>query len=125
MKRGKVNRDVADVCQGGNIRVAFNQDVGFFEVEDNKMVEYNGLGLGFATNYEILSSFFIANRLTATFFDNNYTWGFWDEEAGQWRGAVAMVRTYIDTKIISFFFFSFTHIFVLRKLILECEISNA
>ena len=44
MKRGRVNRDVGDVCQGGNIRVAFNQEPGVFEVEDNKMVEYNGLG---------------------------------------------------------------------------------
>ena len=102
MKRGKVNRDVGNVCQGGNIRVAFNQDAGIFEVEDNKMVEYNGLGAGFASHYEILSTFFNANQLTVTFFDNNYTWGFWDEEAGQWRGAVAMVRQNIDTIIISF-----------------------
>jgi hypothetical protein len=88
MMRGKVNRDMADVCQ------------------------YNGLDVGYATNYEILSSFFIANRLTATFFNNNYTWGFWDEEAGQWRGAVAMVRKNTDTIIISFFFFfCHTHFF--------------
>ena len=101
MKRGEVNRDVGDVCKGGNIRVAFNNDVGRFEVFDNKMVEYNGLGLGSATDYEILSSFFIYYKITATFFDNNYIWGFWDEQARQWRGAVAMVRPDIYTVSIS------------------------
>ena len=84
-------KPVTDVCQGGQIRVAFNQDPPWFEVEDNKMVEYEWAG-GWAYQWEVLSTFFINHRLRAVYFDNGYIWGYFDTQAEQWRGAVAMVR---------------------------------
>ena len=93
--RGKANRPVADVCQGGKIRVAY--DPYALEVKDNKMVKYHvrwSAWDGIAYNYEILSTFLNANQLIPTYIDNNGSWidGTWDEEAGQWTGMVALVR---------------------------------
>jgi hypothetical protein len=94
--RGKVNRPVADVCQGGKIRVAYIPYV--FEVKDNKMVKYpvsDSAWYGVAYDYEILSTFLNAHQLIPTYIDNNgsYADGSWDEESGQWTGMVALVRT--------------------------------
>ena len=97
--RGKANRPVADVCQGGRIRVAYNAYA--LDVKDNKMVKYPvkwSAYYGDAYNYEILSTFLNAHQLIPTYIDNNVD-GIWDEEAGQWTGLVALVRTDIITLV--------------------------
>jgi hypothetical protein len=99
LERGKVTRPVTDVCQGGLVRVAFDQDY-TFEVDTgaNRMVKYplsasiNPVG---AFDYEILSTFFHEHQLTPTFIDNNRTNPQWDTEAEQ-TGLVALVRAYIS-----------------------------
>ena len=95
-------RPVAGLCQGRQIRVAFNQFPGLFMVnmEDNTMydapvwwsVMSAASGSG-SYHYEILDTFFDAHQLSPIFMYNNQTWGYFDTEAGLWRGAVAMVRT--------------------------------
>ena len=90
-----------DICRGRQIRVAFNQSPRRFEVDmhTGKMVQYpvgwsvkaaaSGYGL---YPYEILSTFVDAQQLSPIFIDNQQTWGKYDTEAEQWRGAVGMVR---------------------------------
>jgi hypothetical protein len=100
LERGKLNRPVADVCQGGLVRVAFDQ-YNLIEVDtgDNRMVEYDlkwSIIQNRADSYEILSSFFNEHQLTPTFIDNKYTYPLWDTEAGLWTGVVAMVRANIS-----------------------------
>ena len=85
-----------DVCREGQIRVAFNQYVGVFEVEDNAMKEVPTLSSSIqshmAANWEVLSTFFEYHQLRPDYFENEYIWGYFDTQAQQWRGAVAMVR---------------------------------
>ena len=83
-------KPVTDVCKGGQIRVAFNQYPGYFEVKDNKMKKYDWQGWTY--DWEVLSTFFINHQLRAVYFDNRYTWLYFDTQTQQWRGAVAMVR---------------------------------
>ena len=75
MKWGRVNTPVADVCNGSQIRVAYNNLRGVFWVMDNnKMFQYQYDGSQFINHmtfpHEILSTFFIANQLSPTFLDN-------------------------------------------------------
>ena len=98
-------RPVADLCQGRQVRVAFNQDPGQFMVNMEKNTMFTASvrqrvmraakGMGFYT-YENLNVFFESNNLSPVFLDNHKTWGYYDEEAGEWRGAVAMVSLYIS-----------------------------
>ena len=97
MVNGKY-RPVTDVCLGGKIRVAFNQYPGLFTVDRNMMVTYplswshqNAASGWGAYPYDILLTFFTAHQLYPVFKDNGGVWGV--QEAGQWRGAVGMVRT--------------------------------
>ena len=72
--RWKVNRPMADVCQGGQIRVAFYQYPHFFEVDNNKVKEWHpkwSILFGLAFPYEILNTFFDANQLSPIFLDSN------------------------------------------------------
>jgi hypothetical protein len=93
LKEGKANREIAMVCNDRFVRVAFNQDPGFFEVyhETNSMVEYTIEGGEGAWEWEILSSFFANRRLTPIFINCNFTWGWLDEDTGVLNGAVAKV----------------------------------
>ena len=74
MKWGRVNTPVTDVCNGGQIRVAYQNLPGVFWVfEDNEMFQYQNDGsyLNHMTfPHEILTSFFIENQLSPTFLDN-------------------------------------------------------
>ena len=84
---------VADVCQGGIVRVAFNQEIDFeVDTENNTMLKYpvrESIIYGFSYHNEILSTFFNEHNLNPTFHDNNHTYSHWDKEAGEWTGAVA------------------------------------
>ena len=100
-------RPVSDLCQG-EIRVAFNQLPGLFIVVYNTIYKKNVMlrtpmamsvwnaAAGYGSYpWEILLSFADAHQQIFIFKDNNETWGYFDTETGQWRGAVAMVRAYI------------------------------
>ena len=78
--------------------MAFNQWKGQFEVdmESGNMVKFDQNAyymIDFLHPYpdEILSSFFTSQNLTPIWQDNNYNWGWFNEETGLWTGAVAMV----------------------------------
>ena len=78
---------MADLCQGGQIRVAFAQWPGMFEVDtaSQKMVEYPvswSLVSALAYPHEILTTFFHEHHISPTFLNNNQ----------QWNGAIIMVR---------------------------------
>ena len=68
--------------------VNFNVDM-----ESGKMVEYSGDNPATHHPYphEVLTSFFTFQNLTPIWQDNNYNWGWFNEETGLWTGAVAMV----------------------------------
>ena len=60
------------------------------------MVEYplwlkKGDRSNIAFNYEILSSFFENYNITPTWINCNYTWGWFDEETGNWTGCLGKV----------------------------------
>ena len=94
-------RPVADLCQGRQVRVAYNNLAGLFWVNMEKNTMYTATvaksvkraasGSG-SYSHEILTTFFDAHQLSPVFINNQQTWGYFDSEAGQWRGAVAMVR---------------------------------
>ena len=97
-------RPVAVLCQDRQIRVAFNQWAWVFMVNvaenPHRMWEYpvaysvqNAASGRGSYSYVILQTFFAAHQLSPVFMDNHETWGYFDTEAGLWRGAVAMVRT--------------------------------
>ena len=100
MRKGKVNKPAREVCQP-IIRMAFNQWEGLFEVdmESGNMVKYVPSAyvydLHYPYPYEILTSFFASQNLTPIWQDNNYNWGWFNEETGLWTGAVAMVSYYL------------------------------
>jgi hypothetical protein len=95
MERGKVNMPVADVCKGGEIRVAYNNAHNWFEVDlkKNEMVKfYYG---PYTFPYEILYSFLTKYQLSPTYKYNYQDWGQYDTTGQLWSGPAAMVRRYI------------------------------
>ena len=102
MKNGKVNRAVADVCKGGQVRIAWNEIPGWLDVdmENNKMVEFVYDGSQHTNHLtfpqEILSSFLISNQLSPTFMWTWQNWGGFDYYRGKWSGAVGEVRIYFS-----------------------------
>ena len=103
MKGVRVNSPVGNVCKGGQIRVAYNNMAGWFDVDmkDNKMVEYfydGSQNINHITfPHEILTSFLNVHQLSATYLYNHQQWGASELTDGElsphvWIGAVAMVR---------------------------------
>ena len=83
------------------VTIAYNNDVDWFEVdnETQSMVEYpvkpvNGWYSSIPLDWEIMKPFLDHYSLIATWMDNNYTWGWLDEETGTWTGSVGMVRNF-------------------------------
>ena len=75
MDRGRVSRPLGDVCKGGEIRVAYNNAVGWYLMDWNdKMVEYEYDGSQSINHvtfpHEILSSFYNKNQLNPTYVYN-------------------------------------------------------
>ena len=79
------------------ISVAYAWYWGFFEVENNTMVEwydYYGLihgGSYLPYDYEILSIFFKNYNIMTNWINCNHTPGIFDYETGKWTGAVGQV----------------------------------
>ena len=91
---------MAGLCQGRQVRVAYNQVDWRFFVYKGKMWFYpvgwsvmTAASGGGSYPYEILATFFAANQLSPTFMNNHGNWAHYDYETGLWSGAVAMVRT--------------------------------
>ena len=97
LERGKVTRHVADLCQGGRVRVTYSKRyMVLFGVDSgtNGMVEPNisqSITYSAAWHSEILATFIQEHKLTPTFIDDNDTYPQYDEEVGEWTGAVGLV----------------------------------
>ena len=84
IKDGKVTTN-KEMCGRKIIRMAYNQDPGFFELDQDMKV------VNLFWRHEVLISFFSSQNLTPVWENANYTWGWFDEETGRWTGAVALV----------------------------------
>ena len=94
LERGKVSRPVAELCQGGQVRVAYNQYSMPVDIETNRWAEQSlsiSIKYRVAWLYEILDTFFHEHKITPTFIDDNGTYSEYDEEAGEWTGVVGLV----------------------------------
>ena len=87
------------------MRVASNNDPPWFEVVNDAtvegawghtMVEYEERTYEYSWFWEIEKSFHDNFHLSPTFYDNNYTWGWWDESQGRYTGALGMVRQFLS-----------------------------
>ena len=70
LERGKVTTPVANLCQGGRVKVYLNKHVMPFNTGTNKLVEYplaRSIKYTTAWPYEILTTFFHEHKLTPTF----------------------------------------------------------
>ena len=114
-KNGTISGDLnyKDVCkEEHDIRIAYNNDLYWFEIDDitNTMVEYPHWEImvsdhgTFSDQFEILKSFFANYNIKPTWINCNYTWGLFDDETGQWTGAVGQVK--ILTKKNNFAYFT-------------------
>ena len=99
----KDNLQYKDLCQEEHeVRIAFNNEENFFEIDNitNTMIEYpkmteNGLISDYGQHsheYEILKSLFSKFNVKPTWINCNYTWGWFDDEAGHWTGATGQVE---------------------------------
>ena len=105
---GSVSKNVRyqDLCvERFAINVAYNYDPGWFEVENNSLVdlrekyrythgEWVGAYDSLSDDDEILSMFFLNNNIIINWIDCNFTWGWFDYETGKWTGAVGKVAIY-------------------------------
>ena len=85
VKDGKVKTN-KEMCGRKIIRMAYNHDDGYFEVDKGGNVVKTK-----AISSEVLISFFPSQNLTPVWENANNTWGWFDEETGRWTGAIALV----------------------------------
>ena len=95
LRDGKVNRPAG--CQPV-VRMAYINGWDVFALDNitGNMAEYRQIwelwqSQGIPYDYEILASFFSWYNIHAIWYNNNYTWGWFDEDTGMWTGAVGMV----------------------------------
>ena len=84
---------VADFCKGGEIRVAYNNVLNWFEVDMKKNEMFQFYYGPYTFPYEILYSFLTKYHLSPTYMYNHQDWGQYDATGQLWSGPVAMVRT--------------------------------
>ena len=103
---GTVHQHIGEVCtkEDRGVRVASNNDPPWFEVVNDAtaegawghtMVETEEKPHLYSWEWEIQKSFLDNFHLSPTFYDNNYTWGWWDESQGRYTGALGMVRQFL------------------------------
>ena len=100
---GKVNKPIGEVCtrKEKGVKIASNNDPPLFEVVNDAtvegawghtMVQYKEtVGEG-SWLWEHEKSFFDNFNLSPTFYDNSFTWGWWEESEQRYVGALGMVR---------------------------------
>ena len=107
------NRKYQDECpvtieaaepKKNEVRVAYNNDPGWFHVNNdtNIMEEFPLWGTLYQSeqhayvsgDWEMLQIFFDNNNIEPNWINTHYTWGWYDEETGSWTGGVGQVRLY-------------------------------
>ena len=108
-KNGTTKDDLQykDLCEEEyQVRIAYNNDYNYDIQIDNVMVEYpywepiaqNWPQISY--DYEYLGTFFSKHNIKPTWINCNYTWGWFDNEAGHWTGAVGQVEILTKNRII-------------------------
>ena len=85
--------------QKHEITVAYNNEPGWFQVQDDTMKEYALRRALFESEqypyvsyeWEILRIFFDNYNIEPMWINCHYTWGWFDEETGKWTGGVGKV----------------------------------
>ena len=110
----KDNLQFNDLCnEEHEVRIAYNNEEPYFVIDNitNTMVEYDLPPLMFqdyseiSYEYEILKTFFTKFNVKPTWINCNYTWGWFDDETGQWTGAVGQVEILTKNRIIKVFLY--------------------
>ena len=105
-KNGTTKGDLQykDLCKEEHeVRIAHNNEAPYFAIDNitNTMVEFPKFNkyVGFISDHgqqshewEILKSFILKYNIKPTWINCNYTWGWFDDEAGHWTGAVGQVE---------------------------------
>ena len=88
-----------EVCGGEKKRVnlGYNNDPGFFKVDDNKLVQdppkrnEKGKFSDIPQNWEVLNKFFSLHNIEPNWLNCDYSWGWYDKEQGGWTGCMGKV----------------------------------
>ena len=98
-----------DVCKVVDaVTIAYNNDPGYFEfdpVTQTVLEEppVRPIKTGYSStahDWELIKPFLDHYRLSPTWIDCHFTWGWFDEETGSWTGAVGKVRSHIFSIVI-------------------------
>ena len=92
--KGMVNKKYTDICPKKIIRIAYNNEEGFFTLFDNETIEVYPWhkNLEGAKDVELLSPFLKSLDGEIHWTNCNFTWGGWDDEIGSYVGAVGEVN---------------------------------
>ena len=86
-----------DLCREKRVNIAYNDYPPVFEVDGDTgaMVRYPvdplRISTGYVYDYEILETFFHNHDIVPVWVNCHQNWGWYDEEAGNWTGAVGKV----------------------------------
>ena len=90
-----------EICSGEKkkVNMGYNNDW-YFKVENNTLMpEPQSCGIEpspcihtqISEGWEVLSKFFTIHNLEPNWLDCNYTWGWYDEDLGEWTGCMGKV----------------------------------
>ena len=93
IKNGFTNKLYTDICKEPKhfARIAYNNEPGQFEVNNSKLVDNGYRDDRKSWEWEVLQLFIDIYDVEFTWIDCNYVWGIFDEELGEWTGAVGKV----------------------------------
>ena len=97
-----------EICNGEKkkVNLGFNLDLDFMKVENNKLMpvpQSCGMSEGdddscihgdaskMSQDWEVLSKFLSTHNLEPNWLDCNMTWGWYDEDLGEWTGCMGKV----------------------------------
>ena len=99
-----------EICNGEKkkVNLGFNLDLDFMKVENNKLMPVpqscgmsegdgdddsciHGDAARMSQDWEVLSKFLSTHNLEPNWLDCNMTWGWYDEDLGEWTGCMGKV----------------------------------
>ena len=94
-----IYKSYKDICSGEKrkVRIGFNNDDHFMVVENNTLTNIPrqshifGQVARMSEDWEVLSMFFSNHNLEPNWLDCDWTWGWYDEELGEWTGCMGKV----------------------------------
>ena len=88
-----------EICSGEpkKVNLGYNNDPLYQTVENNTLMSAplptysTGLQSAQSPSWEVLSKFFDQHNIEPTWLNCNYSWGWYDEELGEWTGCMGKV----------------------------------